>query len=421
MSYRPNPSLNTYNKACHVYLDVDITNNSVGENQSPAPIQFVDTRSTAYLSNANEYFLSVVRWSIESNLPIAIPQIQLPQTSANTNLCVHSFTMAYHQVVGGVDSILYTTPQTFMVFSPENLYISYPVVYPTNPNDILGNEYFYLESVSSAMTMLNNTLQECFNDLVANIGVEPLSATPYLVYDEGGGFITYYGASDFINPTTTPPANGHYVQVFMNGSMYNWLNSFPAFNLGYTASAGKNYLLNFKLLPQNQNALAQQVLGTDGTTLYTFYSLTQEYPSVPAWSPISSIAFTSSLIPVEPTNVASPIIFGQSTTIVNTGGSALLPSSQSGNLASVLTDFEVPLTIGTEYRSILYYTPTSEYRLFDLISNSSLQKISINVFWKDKIGNYHQMYLRAGQSATIKMLMRKKEFNNIEPHHQVLM
>ena len=414
MSYQPNSSLNTYNKACHVYLDIDITNNNIGTDTSPVPVNFTDVRSTAYLSKASDYFLSVVRWSIGSNLPIAIPQIQLPQTALNQNTAVYSFTMVYHTVMDSVDTP--SSPiQEFLQFTPQNTYLQYPTAYPQNPPDILSNQYFYCDSVAHVVDMINITLNSCFNQL-ALLNPMALSQSPYFVYDEDTGKLTYYGASDFISPTPiTPMVNGHYVQVYMNGSMNNWLNSLPSFNTGYKAPSGKNYLINFKQLPSQQNILASPVIGVDGATYY-YYSLTQEYSSIPAMSPITSLVFTSSLIPIEPTNVSAPIIYGANNILpVNSGVSGgLLPDSNNANLASILTDFEVPLVIGNEYRSILYYNPTAEFRLFDLISNCPLQKISINVFWKDKIGNLHPMTLNSGQSATMKILMRKKEFNNIE-------
>ena len=70
------------------------------------------------------------------------------------------------------------------------------------------------------------------------------------------------------------------------------------------------------------------------------------------------------------------------------------------------------MTIGTEYtRNLLYYSPVSEYRLFDMISQSSLQNLNISVAWLDKYGFSHPMCIKYGATASIKLLLRKKTFN----------
>ena len=231
------------------------------------------------------------------------------------------------------------------------------------------------------------------------------SSAPYIVLDEDTNKLTFYGASDYFSTpnivTDITKANSHSVNVFMNASMYNWLNSFPTYNLGFSSTLGQNYLINFKPLPVNGNIVSQPFLGANGHQ-YNYFTLTQSYASVPAWVPISSIVLTSSLIPVEATNIGTPKLYTNNQSL----------QLNNSNLSNVISDFEVPLTTGLEYKSINYYNPTAEYRLSDLRSNTELSKIQISAGWKDKLGNLHDMVLLSGQSATMKILFRKKIFNN---------
>ena len=125
----------------------------------------------------------------------------------------------------------------------------------------------------------------------------------------------------------------------------------------------------------------------------------QEYTTTPLWNPVSNITFTTSLLPVNPNLVSTPLIFNS--------GSA--PQSQS-NIANVLTDLEVPLIVGRDYKPNLLYVPQSEYRLIDLNGNVPLSSIQIGVFWRDVYGHLHPFYLLAGNSATIKLMFRRKDF-----------
>jgi hypothetical protein len=409
MSLFGNPATNVNNKSTHVYLDVAITNDKLSSNGDtrPIPVDFNDTRTIPYLACGDEYFMSVVRFSIESNLPVAIPEIQLPQNAENFNQTVFSFTFNYtsYDALGVPNN--YAPIQKFMIFEPENIYLQAPT-YAQNPNDILFNDYFYVNSVQTIVDMMNKTLKSCYDAMaLIHNGVYPLgtSSAPYLVLDEDTNKLTFYGASDYFTnqniTTDITRANSHSVNVFMNASMYNWLNSFPTYNLGFSSTLGQNYLINFKPLPVNGNIVSQPFLGANGHQ-YNYYTLTQSYSSVPAWVPVSSIVLTSSLIPVEATNVGAPKVYTNN---------PLVPLNNA-NLSNVISDFEVPLFTGLELRGINSYSPTAEYRLSDLRSNTELSRVQISFGWKDKLGNLHPMVLLSGQSANCKILFRKKIFNN---------
>ena len=134
----------------------------------------------------------------------------------------------------------------------------------------------------------------------------------------------------------------------------------------------------------------------------------QLYSSGPTMCPVTSLVFTTSLLPVLPSLIGLPRIFvGASTAAVQSQG--------NNNIQNQITDLEVPLTRGDEYLPNVLYSPVAEYRLLDLQANAPLQAIQISVFWKDIFGQTHPFYLQNGCGATLKVMFRKKAYNNIIP------
>jgi hypothetical protein len=123
-------------------------------------------------------------------------------------------------------------------------------------------------------------------------------------------------------------------------------------------------------------------------------------------TPITSIIFTTSLLPVLPSLLGVPQLFSGNIGVV---------SQDNNNIINSVTDLEVNLTRGDEYLPNVIYEPTAEYRLLDLQSNAPLTSIQISVVWKDIFGQVHDFYLQNGCGATLKVMFRKKSFNNIVP------
>ena len=66
----------------HIYYDLEIANQSLTDTGVPPnPLSFTQVRSSAVLDNPNDYFMSIVRFSLDTagSLPSFIPQIDLEQ------------------------------------------------------------------------------------------------------------------------------------------------------------------------------------------------------------------------------------------------------------------------------------------------------------------------------------------------------
>ena len=104
------------NQADKVYYDLCISNLSGNLKGNPPPVLFYnETRSTSIIFNPSSYYLSIVRFSLDTpTLPVFVPDIQLNQS--DPNLTVYSFTLSYTDPVSGITY----NAQQFMNFIPQD-------------------------------------------------------------------------------------------------------------------------------------------------------------------------------------------------------------------------------------------------------------------------------------------------------------
>lgn len=148
-------------------------------------------------------------------------------------------------------------------------------------------------------------------------------------------------------------------------------------------------------------------LGYVPTLLQKAYWLNeQDYQSDDTlWSPISSIVFTSTLLPTRSEQTGPPVILGNS----NLGFSS---STAQSAFQPIITDIALPMTNGAhDYRQFLYYAPTAEYRLTDFgTSHQDIRNIDIQVYWKNRLdNNLYPIYMFNQSSVSIKVMFRHKD------------
>ena len=134
----------------------------------------------------------------------------------------------------------------------------------------------------------------------------------------------------------------------------------------------------------------------------------QETSSIATWNPIASIVFASTMLPTLPTQTSMPKEIGQNNNNLVSGGN-------NSNLMNILSDFAIAVSPSNEYRPIIEYVPQSEYRLLDMNSCMNLNRVDVQVYWKDHFGVLHPLLLRPGCSAHVKLLFRRKDFDVANP------
>lgn len=134
----------------------------------------------------------------------------------------------------------------------------------------------------------------------------------------------------------------------------------------------------------------------------------QDYKSVDSlWSPISSIVFTSTLLPLKTEATGAPVILGTS----NTGDST---AAVQNAFLPIITDIALDQALGgaDDYRQFIYYTPVAEYRMADFgASKQEIRNIDIQVFWKNRLdNNLYPITMFNLSSVSIKMLFRRRDY-----------
>lgn len=133
----------------------------------------------------------------------------------------------------------------------------------------------------------------------------------------------------------------------------------------------------------------------------------QDYASVDSlWSPISSIVFTSTLLPVRAEATGQPVVLGQ-------GNLGFSEATSQNAFQPIITDIALDTSQegADAYRKFIYYAPTAEYRLSDFTSSSQdIRNIDVQVFWKNRLDN--QLYpinMFNLSSVSLKVMFRHKD------------
>ena len=374
----------------------------------------------------------------------------------------------------GQISFAVTPNPTFVRWVPEcqNLAVA-PIPAPPLRTQDISTRYYYCgtyqwfvnlvnDAMIQAQTNLYVAFQSAWNAAVAADAANNPFPYPTLADFTGGSFntpvITYDGQTLLFSfwmdsrgfgtpitpfaavpyaPGAPGPATSPRARLFMNTNAYglfanvpsvywNTTNplaslvfgggSYPSF--GGPTPAGYTYeILAVNEAYQNVVDFSQAPYGQAGGFVpvalqQRYYKMTQEFPSVDSlWSPVESLVFTTSLLPVKSEAVAAPTILGQG----NLGASA--PTSQSA-FTPIITDIALDTTVGGSgaYRQFISYIPSGEYRLSDFTpSRTTIQQVDIQLFFKNRLDSQLipiTMYNLS--TVSFKLLFRKKKLGNTQ-------
>jgi hypothetical protein len=365
----------------HVYYDLDIINNDTTGLSPPPNLAFNEVRNSPYLMSPENYFMSVVRFSLQTpSLPNFIPQVMLGQSDPLKT--IYSITLTYKTY----------EYQQFVYYIAND--VSAPTPAPPLDFQDLTSSFYFIYTYQQWIEMVNVAFVSAFNGLkalvVAASDTLPSNNPPFLEFDPQQLICIIDCDEEGYDRSIVNP-----IKIYMNSPMFTLFSSFPSVQYGYTGiTNGKNT----KLVVYNNN-------GTNILNLPTYNAIQmyQEGSTCGLWNPVSAIVFTTALLPVIPSLVSVPKIFGSQANLFNIGNNA--------NLAPVLTDFIVPFSPGNTYKPTIEYTPSGEYRLLGMYGTSPLASIEVSVFWKDIFGVLHPFKLNSGCSATLKIMFRRKDFN----------
>jgi hypothetical protein len=401
----------------HIYYNISVTNNYTdgivtldvsgnvtGLNKEPTDtlnreLKFLQYRSAPYLVNPSEYFMSVMRFTVDTpTLPILIVQ---PRVGSSYNGSTYSTVYTITMEVNGVAT------RGYVEWTPTDLTLPL-ITGPITARD-QTNPLFFCYSVFTFLFQLNLILKGLYASVT---GYQ--YAYPAMQFDETTKLFTLVAPVENFRTANDGTLLGTDTQVklYFNAELYNLFSSLPSIYNGGTN--GRDYQLLFSTGTNNFDVSGNVPYVTNlqtnnyytGQDPYNDVISTQEYPTIGVWNPVKSLVFRANIISPVPELVGTPYIVSSS-----------LPSyevfSQNANIEQVLIDHLIPNNRGFDARPTIYYEPTGEYTLTDLQGNEPVNGLAITCYWKDWQNQLHPFILGLGCSATIKILFRKKIFNSL--------
>jgi len=373
-----------------VYYDITISNLQ-NTTTSPPTLYFNETRNSPFVLDPQSYYLSIVRFTLDTNtLPIISPDIQ-PAPNSNVNLTSYSITLEWENPVAPFQVF---TQQTFLVYIPQNQQAIVPSPPSQTLNGLQNNEtgYYDIFNYQYWIQLVNNTFQQCYNALNAQVVAAglalPSAFAPVMSWDTQGNIAILNADQAGYDDTAS-----NYIKIYFNPSLFNLFSSFPFI------------IESNDVVPDGKNARiimsgfggANVVQFPPVAPTYIALQIVQEYSTIALWTPITSIVFTSNTLPIVSNQVSAPLLFFN--------GKRFQSGGNNSNIAQIITDFVANDGI---YKPNIVYIPSAQYRLVDLVGNSPLYNLDIEVFYKNRVGEFIPVRLGSGGTATIKILFTRK-------------
>jgi len=438
MSYIGNISFsNTYNNdtdSDYVYYNASIINNKTGapwDRSTDPQIRFLETRDVPIIKDASKYNFSIIRFTMNGpnkDLPLFIPIIRtgIENLTNNVNLTIYSVTLRMTLTYSDGTTTLtdtFTATQP-IIYSPETLDAQIaPVPNPETcqtGQDVSTRYYWiytyaqWLKLSNIALTAAMASIQTQFQTAwtaASGAGTPTLTtAAPFLTFNPTSGLFSIYADRyGFGGPDRTSVASttdNENCSLYFNSNMFGLFTNFA--NLYYNELGTE---LTNEIICGNTGAYQNLITVPAGTPAgvtplveKTYWVMTQENESTSSlWSPIESIVFNSTLLPLEFEQTGDPVRFGTGNT--NTEYVNSQPAFQP-----IITDIALAQQKAYNYREFLEYAPTAEYRMASFQrSRQTINQIDVQVYWKNRLdGQLYPVQMFNASSVSIKILFRRR-------------
>lgn len=322
----------------------------------------------------------------------------------------------------------------------------------------LSSRYYWVYTIQHWVDLINGTFYAAWNDTYTAVAAALAAAgqtNPFTAFDDGSAtsWIQSVGAPPQLNydPTTklftlaldsrtfpaaygppvvpsTPPVGAVAVtdaaaRLFFDTNMYGLFANFDNFYwntatvgartfsngvVSPTFAAPSGYVNEILCVNKNYTNLLDTtgLAGTPVNYKAIWIQNVQDWLSTSnLWSPISSIVFCSTLLPVRaeqtgPPNKLGSSDLGQSS---NTAQSAFQP---------IITDIAIDTSASGSpaNKTFIVYTPSAEYRMADFgVSKQEVRNIDVQVFWKNRLDSQlYPIQMFNLSSVSFKMMLRHR-------------
>lgn len=309
-----------------------------------------------------------------------------------------------------------------ITFQPNDLTQPIPEWNPSRSQaltlDDITSQYYYVYNYEVWINQINQAITNTFWGLSGQVYATSAGSLPMTgstVTNYAPPFMSWNSAEDIAILTADNSAFGqsdgsakNIIFMYFNQPLSTLLDSFP---YSYPSVSPSSNLYSYLVFNTSAGAgfFIVQNYSTFPPTITNGYlgiQIYQDHQTASLLNPVQSIVFTSTLLPVVMENVGQPLILNGTSLNQRIIGS-------SANIFPVVTDFIVPFSALNQYVPDISYVPSGEYRLVDLYGESPTSQIDIQVFWKDQYGLLHPFLVGSGCSGSLKIMFRKKSFNNV--------
>ena len=372
----------------HVYYDLTARSYASNETDVSIPIKLTDTRSNPIINDISEYHMSIVRFQVDTfseTLPVFF--FQTERYTTDRDLGIYEVAMEYDNGAGDVG---FATDK--LIWAPQIQTVAVPQPPSVNENGLQANsEYYYAYNFQYVIKLLNDSLVRCFEKLQTSLVPTLDTQDPPFFTWEKDQTARLYAREDMYDSDAFPR-----IRIYFNRSLYSILSSLPSIKV---SNIGSLQVFNYyQLIVCPYNGAKVSTVVTFG--IHSLIYVDQEYSTVDQFSPVASVLFISSTIPIIPNSLANPQFYidGQPNQLSDT----------YNKFANVITDVS---SGDLAYKPSLLYIPSGEYRMIDMMNNKQpLNQIDIEVHWTDKTGVHRPILLAPNSSVTLKMMFRKKKY-----------
>jgi hypothetical protein len=369
-----------------VYYNISIPHNDIiSVNSNPTPASFSEARDAPLFYGApKDWSMSVVRFTVPTQyIPIQYFPVEAdPITPANPNKSIYSITLSYN----GNDF------QQYLEWETQNDGVPVPPPPGGSGRDFQNNpdylEYYSLSSFQHFCDLINKALDACYQTNIVPLLPAPTLTynSPFITYEPNGSLFTLHCPATFLDTNPLP------VQLYMNTFLNeNFDTSFNTVYNSYAAPTGKNVeypIVSFGGLNFTPDATEE----SGG-----FYTSRQEYDTTGTMTSFTSLIIRSVSLPIVNEAISLQPRAGQR------AGSGI-----GGGTESIISDFEIDLgTSGRTLRNYIHYVPTAEYRRITMRGEQPIQRIDIEILWKDNYDNLYPVLIPAHDIATVKILFEQ--------------
>jgi len=393
----------------NIYYDLQIKN--LANDRTPnnvTQLAFEETRTAPIINKADDYDMSIIRFQCDTySLPVYLAEIR-PNAGQN-DLMIHQIILNY---TNG-STVTRDLFSRFLIWEPADLTVPAPIPpSQTQTGFQVQTQWYHANDYDHILRIVNNAFEAVMQDLrdwsvnVLNpnlgdfdyIDLTNIQA-PFLVWNDLENKATLYARADYFNVTSTPTILNPVIEIYFSQTLYGMFNSFPIKKVLISEAVATSPTVPYYQIMVDNFKGDKTVQGLFGEATERFISTPQQYSTISEWSPVSSVVFTSSTLPIVVNQLSNPVLYLNNNLI-----QLARPSNAFNTLISDLVSDE------QSYRGSLLYIPSAEYRWISLTTSRPINQIDIQVYWRSKIGLLVPFTLPSGGSCSLKILFRKKQY-----------